>query len=40
MRDTHGARQLEIVTLRYSPALKSASMDVGAPPLVASLEVS
>lgn len=39
-RDERGMRQLEIVTLRYSPALESAVLDVGAPRLAASIEVS
>jgi circadian clock protein KaiC len=39
-RDDRGARQLEIVTLRYSPALESAALEIGAPPLAAPVEVS
>jgi len=39
VRDEQGARHLEIVTLRYSPGLESASVEIGAPPLAASLEV-
>jgi circadian clock protein KaiC len=39
-RDDRGSRQLEIVTLRYSPALESATVQIGAPRLAASLEVS
>jgi circadian clock protein KaiC len=38
-RDERGMRQLEIVTLRYSPALESAVLEIGAPRLAASMEV-
>jgi KaiC/GvpD/RAD55 family RecA-like ATPase len=40
VRDEQGSRHLEIVTLRYSPALESATVEIGAPSLAASLEVS
>ena len=38
-RDEQSARQLEIVTLRYSPALETATVAIGAPPLGAPVEV-
>ena len=38
-RDDRGTRQLEIVTLRYAPALESAAMEIRVPSVAAPLEV-